>query len=383
MVLRKDFEKIEQDTLADYAFKSSDTRGRIYPEDKHPYRTDFQRDRDRIIHSTAFRRLQYKTQVFVNHEGDHFRTRLTHTIEVSQISRTIARALRLNEDLTEAIALAHDLGHTPFGHSGEEALNELMSDHGGFEHNRQTLRVVDLLERKYPTFPGLNLTYEIREGIVKHETDYDIPNDFGFHPEEKPLLECQVVSCADEIAYNCHDLDDGLDAGLISEKDVSELDIWRELADRARADYPNLPGGLRQRHVVRMLIDREVTSLINHSTENIKRLAVETVDDIRKAPGIIVGFDEDMRRRNDLLKKFLFDRMYRHHRMVRMSKKAKRIIKELFTTYMENPDQMPPSATGREEPEGTVRLIADYIAGMTDRYALQEHQKLFSPFEIV
>ncbi|MCP4634000.1 MAG: deoxyguanosinetriphosphate triphosphohydrolase [candidate division Zixibacteria bacterium] len=382
---RTEWEKIEDKVLAPYAFKSKNTRGRVYPEEKHQYRSDFQRDRDRVIHSTAFRRLEYKTQVFVNHEGDHYRTRLTHTIEVAQISRTIARALRLNEDLTEAIALAHDLGHTPFGHSGEEVLNELMKDSGGFEHNLQSLRVVDLLERKYPAFNGLNLTYEIREGIVKHETVYDSPenDDKSFHPEEGALLECQIVNWADEIAYNCHDIDDGLASGLLSDEDVNDLDIWLTLSEDVKNEFPELSKGMRHRQVVRLLINREVTSLVNQSLKNIKNLGIKSVEDVRNCNKKILGHNEEFSEYNNQIKGFLYKRMYCHHHMVRMGDKAKRILKELFTTYFNDPRQLPPSATGRKEPLGIKKLIADYIAGMTDRFALIEHKKLFDPFERV
>ncbi len=382
-MLRTDYEKIEHTLLAPYAFKSSHSRGRQHNEARHEYRTDFQRDRDRIIHSTAFRRLEYKTQVFVNHEGDHYRTRLTHTIEVSQISRTIARALRLNEDLTEAIALAHDLGHTPFGHSGEEILNELMSDSGGFEHNQQSLRVVDILERKYPQFEGLNLSYEIREGIIKHETDYDSPSSEDFHPEEGALLECQIVNLADEIAYNCHDLDDGLEAGLLSYEDVNELDIWKEISDRVIHSFPGLSKEMRHRQVIRLMINREVSSLVEQSMRNIEEFGIKSVEDARNCRRKTLELSDEMKEKHNALKKFLFGRMYRNHRMVRMGDKAKRIIKQLFETYQNDPWQLPPSALRRKEPLGIKKNIADYIAGMTDRFALQEYKKLFDPFEKV
>ncbi|MBD3169964.1 MAG: deoxyguanosinetriphosphate triphosphohydrolase [candidate division Zixibacteria bacterium] len=382
-MIREELEKIEQEKLAPFAFKSKDSRGRIYPEDNHLYRTAFQRDRDRIIHSTAFRRLEYKTQVFVNHEGDHYRTRLTHTIEVAQISRTIARALRLNEDLTEAIALAHDLGHTPFGHSGEEVLNELMLDDGGFEHNLQSLRVVDLLERKYPTFPGLNLSYEIREGIIKHETDYDNPDRSSFHPDESPPLECQIVNLADEIAYNCHDLDDGLESNLLTDEDVNELPIWHELTAEVKKDNPDLPKVMCHRQVVRLLMNMEVTSLVKQTTENIEKFNVKSVEDVRECRKKIVSFSDNVYQQNLEIKKFLYNRMYRHNRMVRMGDKAKRIITALYKVYLENPEQIPSSALERKEPLGTKKQIADYIAGMTDRFALMEYKKLFDPFERV
>ena len=382
-MLRNELERIEKESLAPYAFKSVDSRGRIYMEEEHPYRTDFQRDRDRIIHSTAFRRLEYKTQVFVNHEGDYYRTRLTHTIETAQISRTIARALRLNEDLTEAIALAHDLGHTPFGHSGEDILNELMEDSGGFEHNLQSLRVVDLLERKYPAFPGLNLSYEIREGIIKHETDYDAPRNGIFDSDENMLLECQIVNLADEIAYNCHDLDDGLESGLLTEDDVNELDIWYKMSEQVKKNWPDLAPVMRRRQIVRVLMNKEVTSLVTQSAENIRKSGIKDVNDVRACPEKILNFSDDMQESNLKIKDFLYRRMYRHNHLVRMGDKARRIIKELFNTYLNNPAQMPPSAIGRTEPLRIKKLIEDYIAGMTDRFALQEYKKLFDPFERV
>ncbi len=382
-MLRIEYEEIEKRILAPYAFRAAQSRGRVYPEEQHPYRTDFQRDRDRIIHSTAFRRLEYKTQVFVNHEGDHYRTRLTHTIEVAQISRTIARALRLNEDLSEAIALAHDLGHTPFGHSGEEILNELMSDSGGFEHNLQSLRVVDLLEQKYPGFSGLNLSYEIREGIMKHETDYDAPTPEDFHPEESPFLECQIVNIADEIAYNCHDIDDGLTSGLLIDEQLEGLEIWGSIIGDIKKSYPELPKGMIHRQAVRLLINKLVTSLVVNSLENIRVLGIKDLDDVRSCRKRILAFSEEIEKQNKELKAFLFNKMYRHHRMVRMGDKAKRIIKQLFETYLNDPDQLPPSAFRCAETTGIKRLITDYIAGMTDRFALQEYKKLFDPYERV
>jgi dGTPase len=380
---REELEQKEETSLAAFATKSSKSRGRKFPEEDHPYRTNFQRDRDRIIHSTAFRRLEYKTQVFVNHEGDHYRTRLTHTIEVAQISRSIARALRLNEDLAEAIALVHDVGHTPFGHAGEEALNGIMQDHGGFEHNRQTLRVVDVLEERYPEFPGLNLSYEVREGIIKHETLYDHPVPQEFSPQDNSTLECQLVNAADEIAYNCHDIDDGLASDVLKEEELSQITIWKKLSADLKKRYSELTPTQRRHQMVRMLINFEVSDLIRETTRKIELAKVSTLEDVRKTEEKIIRFSEETRQLNHELKQFLFDRMYRHYRMIRMADKAKRIIRQLFEVYLENTDQLPPSFHHRLEEENRMQLICDYIAGMTDRFALQEYKKLFDPFERV
>ena len=376
-------EKQEENTLASYAMKSRRSRGRVHPEEPHPYRTDFQRDRDRIIHCTAFRRLEYKTQVFVSHEGDHYRTRLTHTIEVAQISRSIARALKLNEDLSEAIALVHDLGHTPFGHAGEETLNRIMQDHSGFEHNRQTLRVVDLLEEKYPDFPGLNLTYELREGIMKHETSFDHPIPAEFNPDQRPTLECQLVNLADEIAYYCHDLDDGLASDFLKEQELGEITLWSDLARELSKRYAHLSPDQRRHQQVRMLIDFEVSDLIRETKEEMERHDIASVDDVRGADHNIIKFSQSTRKLNDQLRQFLFEKMYRHYRLIRMADKAGRIINQLFEAYLEDSNQLPPSFRERLKQEDKMQLICDYIAGMTDRFALQEYKKLFDPFERV
>ncbi len=387
--LREHMEDEEEKNLAPYAMKSRLTKGRKYKEDDHPYRTHFQRDRDRIIHSTAFRRLEYKTQVFVNHEGDHYRTRLTHTIEVAQISRSVARAMRLNEDLAEAIALAHDLGHTPFGHSGEETLDEIMKDYGGFEHNRQGLRAVDLLEEKYPGFPGLNLTYEVREGIIKHETVYDKPQIEEFKPEIFPTLECQIVSIADEIAFHSHDVDDGLRSEVLDEKELSEAGLWRKLGEDIIKKNPDLPPYQRQSQMVRMMIDWMVTDVINQTQKRIKTEGINSVDDVRSIGEHLFSFSPEMKKLNLELKHFLFSKMYRHYRMIRMADKAKRIIKRLFEVYLDDPNQLPPHFKEKiKKSEGSLgekkmQVICDYIAGMTDRFALQEYKKLFDPFERV
>jgi dGTPase len=379
----EELEKQEGKILASYAVRSADSRGRRHPEKAHPYRTNFQRDRDRTIHSTAFRRLEYKTQVFVNHEGDHYRTRLTHTIEVAQISRSVARALRLNEDLAEAIALVHDLGHTPFGHAGEETLGEILKDHGGFEHNRQTLRVVDLLEEKYPEFPGLNLSYEVREGIMKHETAYDHPIPEEFNPGEKATLECQLVNLADEVAYHCHDIDDGLSSDILREEDLRQIALWGNLDKDLKRRHPDLSFDLRRHQLVRMLINFEVSDLLQETERGIQRYNLKTPLDVRNAGKNVVEFSDETKKLNSELKDFLFDKMYRHYRMIRMADKAKRIITQLFEAYLEDSNQLPPSFRERLKNEDQMQLICDYIAGMTDRFALQEYKKLFDPFERV
>jgi dGTPase len=381
--MREEIEEQEEKILAPYATKSSQTKGRRFQEEDHPYRTHFQRDRDRIIHSTAFRRLEYKTQVFVNHEGDHYRTRLTHTIEVAQISRSIARALRLNEDLAEAIALVHDLGHTPFGHSGEETLDEIMKDHGGFEHNHQSLRVVDLLEEKYPNFPGLNLTYEVREGIMKHETLYDRPIPTEFGPHKKATLECQIVNLADEIAYNCHDVDDGLASDVLKEAELNEVTLWHDIAREVKKKYLHLSPSQRRHQIVRMMINGEVSDLISETNKKIQKYQIKSVDDVRNAGENIISFSGPTKKLNSQFKMFLFDKMYRHYRMIRMADKARRIITQLFEVYLANSDQLPPSFRNKIKEEDKMQLVCDYVAGMTDRFALQEYKKLFDPFERV
>lgn len=381
-MFREQLEKWEYEHLAPYAAHSAESRGRRHQEPKHPYRTDFQRDRDRIVHSTAFRRLEYKTQVFVNHEGDHYRTRLTHTLEVALIARSIARAMRANEDLAEAIALAHDLGHTPFGHSGEEVLNELLADNGGFEHNRQCIRVVELLEKRYPDFPGLNLTYELREGILKHHSHYDHPAAPGeFEDTPNPSLECQIVNVADEIAYNCHDVDDGLSSGVLSEKQLAEIPLWQEQFESVVRQQPDADEQLRRHIMVRYLINYLVTSLIEESMAAIARENPRTIDDIRGNRTFLVRLPGEVAARNSQLKLFLFKNMYKHHRMVRMAERAKVIVRELFEAYMRSVDILPVHIRARIDAEPRHVVVADYIAGMTDRFAAAEYKKLIDPFE--
>ena len=376
---RQELESWEEKTLAPYASHSAQSMGREYPQDEHPYRTRFQRDRDRIVHSKAFRRLEYKTQVFVNHEGDHYRTRLTHSLEVAQISRSIARVLRLNEDLAEGICLAHDLGHPPFGHSGQDVMNELMKDKGGFEHNRQSLRIVTVLEDRYPHFPGLNLSFEVLEGISKHFTDYDLPDGRGFHREGQPSLEAQIANLSDEIAYNNHDLDDGLRSGMISLAQLQAVEIWQELFERVEAELPESRLKVKVHETIRRLINFLVTDLVEHTMAGIENLKVKNVDDVRKAPRQLVGYSEKVRVKNAELKKFLFKNLYRHYRVERMADKAERILRDLFRAYTHNPKILPPWVFERAGSDDPMRAICDYVAGMTDRFALDEHQKLYDP----
>jgi len=374
----------KEDSLAPYAQKSRLSKGRRHKETEHDYRSCYQRDRDRIIYSTAFRRLEYKTQVFVNHEGDYYRTRLTHTLEVSQIAKSIARALRLNEDLVEAISLAHDLGHTPFGHSGEDALNQIMKDHGGFDHNSQGLRVVDFLEERYPDFPGLNLTYEVREGIIKHSTPFDKPRmAIAFETKSSPLLEIQAVDIADEIAYDNHDLDDGIKSGLIKEEDLKVIQTWREKDKEIKKIHPGIKDEIRKYQIIRSLINSQVTDLINNTEANIKKLKIRTPNDIAKAPVRILAMSKEMQAKRMPMREFLMEKLYRHYRVVRMSSKANRFITSLFEVYLDKTDQLPPAAKDRLEKEDKYRVICDYIAGMTDRYALDEYKKFFEPYERV
>jgi dGTPase len=382
---REDFEAREAGALAPYAMPSRASRGRRHAEPEHAFRMVFQRDRDRIIHSTAFRRLEYKTQVFVNHEGDYYRTRLTHTMEAAQITRTLARALRLNEDLAEAVVLAHDLGHTPFGHAGERVLNGLMEPYGGFEHNAQSLRIVDVLEERYPAFRGLNLSWEVREGIVKHSTRYDRPQVREFDPDLAPCLEAQIVDFADEIAYNAHDVDDGLKSGMLDPDELASVPIWgRVTADVARA-AATASESVRRYQGVRRLLDLMVTDLTESLLARIRSDGIETLADVRRVKPRLVEFSSEMAERNRELKAFLFDRLYMHHRVVRMTQKADRIMTGLFDAYMAEPKQLPPHVTrrAREDGEPMPRVIADYVAGMTDRFALDEYKKLFDPYERV
>jgi dGTPase len=384
MLTRSEFEALEDQRLAGYAMRSRHTRGRAYAEREHPFRLPFQRDRDRIIHCSAFRRLEYKTQVFVNHEGDYYRTRLTHTMEAAQITRTIARALRLNEDLAEAIALAHDLGHTPFGHAGERILDRLMEPYGGFEHNAQSLRIVDVLEERYPEFAGLNLTWEVREGIVKHSTRYDRPQVAQFDADKAPTLEAQIVDFADEIAYNAHDIDDGLKSEMLALNDLSGAAIWREHHQSVCDAHPSADRRIVRYQATRRIINAFVSDLIETTEWRLRERGVERVEDVRAIKPKIVDFSDAMAAKVAELKEILFERLYSHYRVRRMAVKAERIISDLFQTYMSEPRQMPPDVHGKiAGGEPVARVVADYIAGMTDRFALDEYKKLFDPYEKV
>ncbi|HLE51037.1 MAG TPA: deoxyguanosinetriphosphate triphosphohydrolase, partial [Anaerolineales bacterium] len=338
----------------------------------------FQRDRDRILHTTAFRRLEYKTQVFIIHEGDYYRTRLTHTLEVAQIARTVARALGANEDLEEAICLAHDLGHSPFGHSGEVALARLMKDLGGFDHNKQSLRIVTELEQRYPDFPGLNLTWEVREGIVKHESEYDTADAADYNPDLRGHLEAQIANAADELAYTAHDLDDGLRSGMITPAMLEGNTLWEILAESIGWRGPLLDDLTRHR-LIRRLIGIEVSDLVTATDQRLRESGVRSVEELQRLAYNVIGYSEDMHRRNRQLKDFLYANMYRHHRVVRMAVKAERIITDLFTAYRAEPAMLPRHVQTSIETRGLERTICDYIAGMTDRFALQEHDKLFDP----
>lgn len=378
IITRQKMEEHEAQTLAPYGAKSRDSKGRAYPDDEHAYRTAFQRDRDRILHTTAFRRLEYKTQVFVNYEGDYYRTRLTHTLEVAQIGRTTARAIGANEDLIEAICIAHDLGHPPFGHSGETALNKLMKDHGGFEHNKQTLRIVTQLEHRYPDFPGLNLTWETREGIVKHETEYDASDASDYDPQLRGNVEAQIANVSDELAYTTHDLDDGLRAGLIAPEMLKGITLWDEVTEIVGWKGGTLDDVTRHR-IIRRLLSLESNDLIQATSANIDATNAKSPLDIQKLDHNVVGWSDDFRKKNRELKNFLYQKMYRHYRVVRMAEKAEKFLAELFNAYISEPAQLPPTAQVRIDQVGLHRAVCDYIAGMTDRYALDEHAKLFDP----
>jgi dGTPase len=377
---------MERPDLAPYAARSAASRGRRYPERHKDDRPAFERDRDRIIHCAAFRRLEYKTQVFLNHEGDYYRTRLTHSLEVAQIARGIARRLRLNEDLVEALALAHDLGHTPFGHTGEAVLNRLMQGQGGFEHNRQSLRIVDLLEERYPDFNGLNLSWETREGIIKHSTDYDRPDPAGeqeFEPGRRPPLEAQIIDLADEIAYNNHDIDDGLKAGYITLQELDALEIWSETAALVEAKFPDLDEERAVYQTISHLIGRLIEDLVATTSGLLLDREITSLDQVRDQPRRLVRFSEDVREKNRELKSFLYQRLYRHYKVERMRVKAERILTALFESYLANPTLLPTAYQGRFEQFGRERVLCDYLAGMTDRYAMDEYKRLFEPYERV
>jgi dGTPase len=386
LLTREEFERRENEWLASYAMHSNRSRGRVHPEEEHSYRTAYQRDRDRIIHTTAFRRLEYKTQVFVYSEGDHYRNRLTHSVEVAQIGRTLARALGCNEDLIEAICLAHDLGHPPFGHTGEETLNILMQNHGGYDHQKQTYRIITHLEQRYEDHPGLNLTYEVREGVVKHDTDYDTVDARDYNAAEQGTLECQLSNLADEIAYNTSDMDDGLRAGILDPEAVLQLKIaQRVLADMGEESSVDLAEPMMRYRFIRRMVGIEVSDTIATTAANLAQAGVETLADLRNLPGNVAAYSAELLEENVELKRFLFANFYRHYRVVRMAAKADRTIRALFDAYVSVPEQLPPETKARIEQTGGDfhRVVCDYIAGMTDRYAIQEYKRLYDPTERV
>lgn len=379
LILRDAIEAQEDDRLAPYGMRSRDSRGRAEPEEQHPYRTPYQRDRDRIIHTTAFRRLEYKTQVFLTTEGDYFRTRLTHTIEVAQIGRTIARALGANEDLTEAICLAHDLGHGPFGHSGESALDKLMVDHGGFDHNYQAYRIVEKIENRYDGFRGLNLTWEVKEGILKHESGVERLDVDKFAPDQRSTLEAQIVNFADDIAYTTADLDDGLRSRMIDPHQLADVEVWRMVLDELNIPINQPISDIERHRIIRRLVGKNVSDLIHATAERLDAYQVQSVDDIRRLPTNAVTRSDTMQAMDQVLRKFLFDNLYRHWRVMRMDLKVRRFVRQLFEAYLESPIILPTAVKSQIDQQGLHRTICDYIAGMTDRYALEEHYKLFSP----
>ncbi|MCK5256220.1 MAG: deoxyguanosinetriphosphate triphosphohydrolase [Deltaproteobacteria bacterium] len=377
---------LERPDLAPYAAKSHLSKGRKYREEFKDDRPAFERDRDRIIHSSAFRRLEYKTQVFVNHEGDYFRTRLTHSLEVAQIAKGIARRLKLNEELTESLALAHDLGHTPFGHSGEKALNRMMEDMGGFEHNLQSLRVVEVLEDKYPGFKGLNLTWETREGIAKHSSSCDNPSYAHldeYRPETVPTLEAQIINLADEIAYNNHDIDDALEAGFTSFEKLREVELFEVMISRVEKKHPGISEHKKKYQTISTLIGYLMNDVVSYSLANIKREKVEIFEDVKSVNIILISYSPQLEEQSAKLKDFLQKNVYQHYKVERMRVKAERYVTLLFTTFRDNPTLLPQKYRERIESEPKERVICDYIAGMTDRYALDEYKKLFEPYERV
>jgi dGTPase len=377
---RQELEELERRHLAACAQFSGDTRGRVHPEPPPPLRTHFQRDRDRVIHSRAFRRLEYKTQVFLNGTGDHLRTRLTHTMEVAGIARNIARALRLNEDLTEAIALAHDLGHAPFGHTGERALDRLMKDHGGFEHNRQSLRVVEELEQKYPDFHGLNLTWETREGLIKHRTGFDHPLPSPGFESRSPSLEAQVANLADEIAYYSHDLDDGLDAGLLDERELRrQVKVWALAARAVQRRHGELPDECRRYFIIRCLIDRAVTDVVRTTEQWITDSGVQCADDVRRRPRALVQYGSELRRQNAELRRYLYRNLYYNPEVHEPNLRGVRMLQDLFGYYLAHRGELGEPARRRARKLGWHRVVCDYLAGMTDRYVTLEHARLTEP----
>jgi dGTPase len=378
---REHLEALEESTLAPYATRGRLSKGRRHREEEHPYQSVYQRDRDRIIHSNAFRRLEYKTQVFVYYEGDHYRNRLSHSLEVAVVGRSLARMLQLNEDLIEAIALAHDLGHSPFGHSGERVLDDVMGEWGGFEHNRQSLRVVEIIEHRHPGFRGLNLTWEVREGMAKHSSEYDQPLDEDYGPGRFPSLEAQVVNLSDEIAYTNHDLDDGLNSGLLSPRRLGEVPLWGE--EYREAERLHSGEGFRQicYATIRRLINLLVENAARTTLGNVEEMGIESPDDVREAPAPAVALEGNLEGKFGELKSFLNENLYQHYRVRRMAVKAERVLRELFTLYSTDQSLLPGNLKVHLAGDVPERVICDYLAGMTDRYAIREYRKLFNPEE--
>ncbi len=374
---RPEKEKWEEQTLAPYAQKSGDSAGRAHAEPSHPQRGEYERDRARIIHSRAFRRLEYKTQVFLNGTGDHLRTRLTHTIEVASISRTIARALGLNEDLAETIALAHDLGHAPFGHSGEEVLDELMRGEGGFEHNVQSLRIVEVIERKYPRFDGLNLSWEVREGLQKHQKFYDPPTPGVHEKNTSPSLEAQIANLADEITYYSHDLDDGLDFHLISLDQLAELEVWQHSYEEVRRHFPKLRGRELSSYVIRCIIDRQVQDVIATSAELIAAAGVQSAMEVRRQKKPLIRYSLPLLKANRALRKFLYQNLYYHPQVAEVNQRACQYLEKVFGAYLKKPSLLGETTSKRIRKEGLHRAVCDYLSGMTDRYLIEEYERLF------
>jgi dGTPase len=381
---RLEKEKWEAKALAPYAQKSGESAGRAHAEPAHLHRTEYERDRARIIHSRAFRRLECKTQVFLNGTGDHLRTRLTHTIEVASISRTIARALGLNEDLAETIALAHDLGHAPFGHAGEEMLDGLMRAHGGFEHNTQSLRIVEVIERKYPRFIGLNLSWEVREGLQKHQKFYDAPTPGGGQATHtSPSLEAQIANLADEITYYSHDLDDGLDFNLITPQQLAELEVWQHSAREVRRHFPKLRGRELHGYIIRCIIDRQVQDVIATSAELIAAAGVQSVQEVRRQKKPLIRYSLPLLQANRALRKFLYKNLYYHPSVAGANQRACALLKDVFDVYVRKPSLLGETTAQRVRVDGLQRTVCDYLSGMTDRYLIEEHEHLFAADKIV
>lgn len=377
---RESLEQNEAKTLAPYASLAKNSRGRVYPETESKFRTAYQKDRDRIIHTSAFRRLEYKTQVFVNYEGDYYRTRLTHTLEVAQVSKSIARALGLNEDLTENIALAHDLGHAPYGHAGERILNRLAKDAGGFDHNKQSLRVVTSLEQRYPSYPGLNLSWETLEGIMKHETSYEVP-DTNWEPDKQPSLEAQVVHIADELSYGSHDLDDGLSSGYLNARQISQVAIIAELMDKLEISAEHF-SHRQQSRLIRELLGQVIEDAIHSSHEMLVEHQIRSISDVRNHSSTLISLSRETKTKLQHLQAFLYEHFYFHYRLIRMTKKAEMVLERIFNAYMETPKMLPKGVQEAADKRGLMRAVTDYLASMTDRYANSEYSRLFDPYTL-